>query len=102
MLRCEINKNIATQRVEIYLCDRDNYYTYQYTYNEESFGEYKICKRESAVAAIQPCFTIPYELWEPIKDAFKQELNVEKIEGSASHIKDLRWVLDHFMSKDKK
>ena len=97
MLRCEINKNIATQKVEIYLFDKDNYIMYMEN------GEISIHKRQPYIVdGVKPYLTIPYEVWDPLKEVFKLELNVEKIEGSASHIKDLRWVLDHFMSKDKK
>jgi len=96
MLKCEINKNIVTQQVEIYLIDRDYYFTYEngvtVSHNRDPF----------TADGTLPYLVIPYDVWEPLKEAFKQELNVEKIEGSASHIKDLRWVLDHFMSKDKK
>ena len=95
MLRCEINKNIVTQNVEIYLIDRDFYFTY-----EE--GDTVSHKRERfTVDGTKPFLVLPYDVWDPLKEAFKNELDVEKLEGSASHIKDLRCILGHFLNKDK-
>ena len=51
---------------------------------------------------MEPYLKIRYDIWDALIEAFKNELDIEKLEGSASHIKDLRWVIDHFMSKDKK
>ena len=96
MLKCEIYKNILKQQVEIYIFDKQDYYIYD-------DGEYKChVKKSYVIDGVKPCFILPYDLWEPIKEAFKKELDVEKIEGSQSHIKDLRWILTHFMKKDEK
>ena len=95
MLRCEINKNIASQLVEIYLFDEKNYYGYR-----EDHG-FQIHPRESIYTLAEPFISIPYEAWDVMKEAFKKELDVEKIEGSSAHIKDLRWILGHFLNKDK-
>ena len=96
MLRCEINKNIVTQSVEIYLFDKTDYFTYM------PDGDVKIHKREPLVGGLEPYLCFPYDVWDTLKEAFKNELDVEKIEGSGAHIKDLRWILSHFIDKDKK
>ena len=96
MLKVEINKNILTQKIEIYLFDKENYLMYMPN------GEISVHKRQPYIVdGVKPYLCIPYDIWEPLKEAFKVELDVEKIEGAASHIKDLRWVLSHFMNKDK-
>lgn len=95
MLKCEINKNIVSQNVEVYLFHESSYFVY----NKD--GEFEIHDREPFVAGMKPYLTIRYDIWDALREAFKKELDVEKIEGSAGHIKDLRWVLAHFLNKDK-
>ena len=82
MLKCEINKNIASQRVEIYLFDANNYYIY----TEEGIESHP---KEYTYSVNKPYLTIPYDIWDSFKEAFKI-------------INDLNKVLNHFMAKDKK
>lgn len=97
MLKCEIDKNIVTQMVDIYVFDEDTYIKYN------GDGDFDIQPRDPyVIGGIEPYMSIRYDIWDKLLEAFKIELKVEKIEGSTSHIKDLRWVLSHFLNKDKK
>ena len=99
MLKCEIFYNIPAQKIELYLGTKD----LSYIYNGEKFE----AERTNPATTRKPSMTFYPEDFDAIADAVIEYKNKYKPEDSSSvqaqkeNLEDLRWVLRHFMDKDK-
>lgn len=98
MLKCEIHRNILQQRVDVYVFDRTNHFIYK------EDAEYLMDESKPyLVDGIKPFLSISYDIWEAMSKEIAKDYNSKNgvTETNGEHLKDLRWVLEHFINKDK-
>ncbi len=96
-MKAELQKNIVSQTVDIFLFDRKSYIIY------DKEHRYNIKERDAEYSTIEPFISLPYEIYYDICGVIAEEYNTRKNinQTNGEHLKDLRWVLSHFINKDK-
>lgn len=96
MLKCEIERNLIKQTVDIYIFNKEQYLKY------DGDNTYSMNNYESwTIDGLKPFISLPYDVWDLLENVVNKEPDYD-VEGSRAHLKDLRWVLTHFINKDKK
>jgi hypothetical protein len=107
-MKCEVEYNIREQTLDVYLFDNLNWYVY----NPDAVGNtLTIPKNEKNIFTDGDVryLAIPYEAVEELEEAMAKKyasrkgVDISLFENTAkdSHIKDLKWILTHFINKDK-
>lgn len=103
MLRCEIDRNLPNQTVDIYLYDRN-----RQTYYEILDGNIIQKTQKETHYTMKPFISLPYEFADIMFDSiteFNTKMKLEEgtvVSAKNAHINDLNKVLNHFMAKENK
>jgi hypothetical protein len=102
MLKCDLQYDIVSLRIKIYLYDKNYYYK---LINDKEYEALEY-KSYSVDNGLKPFISIPYDFAEIIFPAISEYHTKRKLEDGSVvsakdlHIKDLNKVLDHFLKKD--
>lgn len=104
MLKCEINRSLVTQCVDIYLFTEKEYFSYNSDcYDKIQRHEYK----RYMIDGLKPFLSLPYDIADKLfKNISEDTMNRKLEDGTAlsakeMHIKDLNKILDYFMEISK-
>lgn len=109
MIKCEIEYDIRHQCTNVYVFDR----THWYIYDPNSVDQIRKIKRNPALLQEEDIefLKIPFpDIENKLEEAFAKryanhkgvDLSLYENTAKDSHIKDLKWVLTHFINKDKR
>ena len=104
-VKCEVGYNIVQQCLDIFIFDDKNWYIYK---GPEEI-EVKPRSRNTIQTNIE-FLKIPYEFCDVLEEgiarkyATRRGMDISIFENTSkdSHIKDLKWILTHFINKDKR
>lgn len=108
MIKCEIEYDIRQQCTNVYVFDQ----TYWYIYHPDAENQIRKVKRDNTIFQEDVEFLkIPFpDIMDKLEEAIAKkyatrkgvDLSLYENTSKDSHIKDLRWVLTHFINKDKR